>query len=175
MQGLARKALDECEMVVISAGSSASARDLTAATINSLGSPGVLVHGLNIRPGKPTILGVCEGKPVIGLPGNPVSALVIARAFVVPLLTRLLGRRRPSMLPWIEASLSVNLASQTGREDWWPVRLQPDSVDPRRWLAVPVFGRSNLIFSLAAADGLIGIPADANGLAAGALVKVELF
>ncbi len=67
--------------MVITAGSSASTRDLTALVINELGEPGVLVHGVNVRPGKPTILAVCDGKAVIGLPGNPVSALVIAMAF----------------------------------------------------------------------------------------------
>ena len=71
-------------MVIITAGSSASARDLTAGVINKMGSPGVLVHGVNIKPGKPTILAICNDKVVIGLPGNPVSALVIAGLFVVP-------------------------------------------------------------------------------------------
>ena len=89
----ARRGLEDCDMVVITAGSSASTRDLTATTIQSLGSPGVLAHGINIRPGKPTILGVCEGKPVIGLPGNPVSAFVVARLIVVPAISRLLGRK----------------------------------------------------------------------------------
>jgi molybdenum cofactor synthesis domain-containing protein len=70
----AKHALDECDLVVITAGSSVSARDITSRVIDRLGSPGVLVHGVNVRPGKPTILAVCDGTPVIGLPGNPVSA-----------------------------------------------------------------------------------------------------
>ncbi len=86
-----QRALDECDAVIVTAGSSASARDLTAQVVNSLGEPGVLVHGVNVRPGKPTILAVCGGKPVIGLPGNPVSALVIAGLFVSPVVRRLLG------------------------------------------------------------------------------------
>ncbi len=117
---VARRALAECDMVVITAGSSASTRDLTAATIQSLGMPGVLVHGISIRPGKPTILGVCEGKPMIGLPGNPVSAFVVARLFVLPAIAHLLGRR-PAVAPaTITARLAVNLASQAGREDGGP-------------------------------------------------------
>ncbi|MEW6651702.1 MAG: molybdopterin-binding protein, partial [Chloroflexota bacterium] len=80
-EGLAA-ALLECDSVVITAGSSASTRDLTAEAIQEMGAPGVLVHGVNIRPGKPTILAVCNGKAVIGLPGNPVSALVVAGLFV---------------------------------------------------------------------------------------------
>jgi len=83
--------LAHCDVVVITAGSSASTRDMTAEVIHSLGTPGVLVHGINTRPGKPTILGVCGGKPVIGLPGNPVSALVNGYLFVVPVIEKLLG------------------------------------------------------------------------------------
>ena len=73
LEAAASKALQECDIVVFTAGSSASARDLTAQVINGLGTPGVLVHGVNVRPGKPTILGICGGKAVIGLPGNPVA------------------------------------------------------------------------------------------------------
>jgi len=174
LEAAARAALGTCDMLVITAGSSTSTRDLTAATVASLGRPGVLVHGLNIRPGKPTILGVCGGKAVVGLPGNPVSALIIAREFVVPLLSRLLGRRRALLEGRVNASLTVNLASQTGREDWWPVRLSHDPDRPETLLAAPVFGRSNLVFSLVAADGLIKVAADKGGLAAGELVEVRL-
>jgi len=168
-----RKALAECDMVIITAGSSASVRDLTAATISSLGAPGVLVHGVNIRPGKPTILGVCGGRAVIGLPGNPVSALISARLFVLPAIAALLGLPLNQPHSTIIARLSVNLSSQTGREDWWPVRLQRAPTPPYEWFAEPIFGRSNLIFSLVAAHGLIRIPADKNGLSAGEPVEVE--
>jgi molybdopterin molybdotransferase len=166
---VARQALQECDVVVITAGSSASTRDLTAQTIDSLGEPGVLVHGVNVRPGKPTILAVCAGKAVIGLPGNPVSALVIASLFVTPVLEALLGVRRSLPAPGITATLALNLPSQAGREDWVPVRLV---ASPKGYLAEPVFGKSNLIFTLARADGLIRIPADANGMPAGAVVEV---
>jgi molybdopterin molybdotransferase len=85
---MASRALGECDLIVVTAGSSASSRDITSEVIGKLGPPGVLVHGVNVRPGKPTILAACtpeEGshpKAVIGLPGNPVSALVIARLFL---------------------------------------------------------------------------------------------
>ncbi len=163
-----RTALADCDAVVITAGSSASTRDLTAAVIGEMGAPGVLVHGINIRPGKPTILAVCDGKAVIGLPGNPVSALVVAGLFVKPVCQRLLGVQ-PRALPPVEAALAVNLASQAGREDYIPVRLLEN---PDGWLADPIFYKSNLIFSLARADGLLHIPADATGYAAGDRVKV---
>ena len=78
LERLARQAFMECDLVLITAGSSASSRDMTVEVVQRLGKPGVLAHGVSVRPGKPTILAVCDGKPVIGLPGNPVSALVIA-------------------------------------------------------------------------------------------------
>ena len=130
-----------------------------------------MVHGVNIRPGKPTILGVSDGKAVIGLPGNPVSALVIARLFVVPAIEKLLGVRRARVDPSIKAKLSLNLSSTTGREDWIAVRLEEEN---GKFTAEPVFGKSNLIFTLARADGLIRIPADANGIPAGEIVDVIL-
>ena len=172
----ARQALEECDLVVITAGSSASVRDLTAPVINSLGEPGVLVHGVAVKPGKPTILAVCKTqdippKAVIGLPGNPVSALVIARLFVAPLVRQMLGLRA-IIPPSVSARLTINIPSQAGREDWAPVRLLPQ---PNGYLAEPLFGKSNLIFTLARADGLVCIPANATGLNAGETVQVELF
>lgn len=166
-----RNALDSSDLVVITAGSSASTRDLTAAVIAEMGEPGVLVHGVNVKPGKPTILAVCDGIPVIGLPGNPVSALVIAGLFVVPVLERLLGLPAGRPRPALPARLSVNIPSQAGREDYVPVRLNPSDSG---LAAEPVFYKSNLIFNLARADGLVCIPADATGLPAGAEVEVRL-
>jgi molybdopterin molybdotransferase len=178
LKAVAEKALVECDLVIITAGSSASTRDMTADVIASLGAPGVLVHGINTRPGKPTILGVCNGKAIIGLPGNPVSALVNGYLFVVPVIEKLLGIPAGKPKPSVKARLTVNLASQAGREDWQPVRLLPSSSGRGDggdgWLAEPIFGKSNLIFSLAAADGLIRIHPDANGLDAGETVEVFL-
>ncbi|MCA9938541.1 MAG: molybdopterin molybdenumtransferase MoeA [Anaerolineales bacterium] len=165
----ARRARDECDVVVFTAGSSVSARDLTARTIAELGPPGVLVHGVNVRPGKPTILAVCGGKAVIGLPGNPVSALVIGRLFLTPLIAAHLGLQQTRPGPSVPAFLGLNLASQTGREDWVAVRLEETDAG---FVAQPIFGKSNLIFTLARADGLICIPADANGIDAGTPVTV---
>lgn len=172
MQGMAEQALEENNLVVITAGSSASARDLTSQVIGELGEPGVLVHGVNLRPGKPTILAVCDGKPVIGLPGNPVSALVIASLFMVPVIERLSGLRTEPLKPHFRASLSLNVASQAGREDWIPVRILAGQDG---YIAEPIFGKSNLIFILVRADGLVRIPPAANGLTAGTIVEVRLF
>lgn len=170
LEEAARRALSECDLVVITAGSSASARDLTAQVINRLGEPGVLVHGVNVRPGKPTILGVCNGKAVIGLPGNPVSALLIAGLFIAPLIVKQLGLIQQRPKPTIQAKLSVNIASRAGREDWIPVRLRCNA---EGYQAEPVFGKSNLIFTLVRADGLICIPQNATGLHAGDEVEVQ--
>lgn len=169
---IASEAYSECDVVVITAGSSVSVRDLTATIINELGQPGVIVHGVNIRPGKPTILGICNGKPVIGLPGNPVSALVNVEMFVAPVVKSLLGEVQNKPKPAVSAKLTVNLASESGREEWVPVRLSSSDVG---WLADPVFGKSNLIFTLIRADGLVRVDPDATGLSTGEIVDVVLF
>jgi molybdopterin molybdotransferase len=174
LKDAAAKALSECDMIIITAGSSASTRDMTADVIRLLGEPGVLVHGINTRPGKPTILGVCDGKAVIGLPGNPVSALVNGYLFVVPVIEKLLGVL-PKPKPTVQARLTVNLPSQAGREDWWPVKLiENQKSEVAQYDADPIFGKSNLIFTLAAADGLLRIHPDATGLSAGEVVDVFL-
>ncbi|NIS83256.1 MAG: molybdopterin molybdenumtransferase MoeA [Anaerolineales bacterium] len=167
-----REAHREDDVVIITAGSSVSTRDLTAQVIDALGDPGVLVHGVSIKPGKPTILAVADGIPMIGLPGNPVSALVVAGYFVVPVIRQLLGLDKPAEAARVSARMSVNVAAETGREDYLPVRL---SATPQGLLAEPIYGRSNLIFTLVRADGLVRIPAEATGLDAGAEVEVRLF
>ncbi len=180
LKSAAAKALTECDVVIITAGSSASTRDMTAEVIRQLGEPGVLVHGINTRPGKPTILGACNGKAVIGLPGNPVSALVNGYLFVVPVIEQLLGAlSKPKAT--VQAKLTVNLPSQAGREDWWAVKLIENHQYPSgtmsanvNYLAEPIFGKSNLIFTLAAGDGLLKIHPDATGLSAGEIVEVVL-
>jgi molybdopterin molybdotransferase len=161
----------EADMLVITAGSSVSARDLTATVINRLGKPGVIQHGLAVKPGKPTILAICDNKPVIGLPGNPVSALLVARQIVVPIMKRALGETS-SYTATIHATLSNNIPSTTGREDSVPVRLvERDGA----LFAEPIFGKSNLILTLVKADGLVQIPLNSNGLRAGAPVEVIPF
>jgi len=167
----AAQALKECDMVVITAGSSASARDLTSRVINQLGSPGVLVHGVSIKPGKPTILAVCDHKPVIGLPGNPVSALVIASLFVVPVVESLLGLSSTGVHTKIQARLSTNVPSQAGREDWVAAHLRSTFLG---YEVDPIFSKSNLIFSLVRANSMIRVPPDATGLSSGEMVEVHL-
>ena len=165
--------LRECDHLIVTAGSSASSRDLTADVMNELGDPGVLVHGVSIKPGKPTIFALAGEKVMIGLPGNPVSALVIAYILVKPIIQAYLGLENRKFSASIPAKLTMNVPSQAGREDWIPVRLIEG--DKEVLQAEPIFGRSNLIFLLAKADGLVKIPSPTTGLEAGAAVSVRLF
>lgn len=168
----ARSALENADALVISAGSSVSSRDLTADVVNALGKPGVVVHGVAIKPGKPAILGVCGGKPVLGLPGNPVSALVVADLFLPPLLWRIQGIVNPPRRNRVLARLTHNISSAPGREDYVQVRLSDQ--DGQLW-AEPVFGKSNQISILIRSDGMICVPLNANGLHRDEMVEVVLF
>ncbi len=159
------------DMLVVTAGSSVSVRDMTAETINRLGAPGVLVHGVAARPGKPTILAVVDGKPVIGLPGNPVSALVMFTLFGVPAISDLMDADLPRQVR-IQARVAVNVPSAAGREDHVAVRLVDRAGET--W-AEPVFGKSNLIFTLVGAHGLLKVPLNVTGLREGAWGEVVLF
>lgn len=168
---MAQVGIAQADMLVITAGSSISTRDHTYTTIQRLGMPGVLQHGLAVKPGKPTLIGVCEGKPVIGLPGNPVSAMLVARQLILPLIRFLQGE--PPALPIsLHAELTQNVASSTGREDTVPVYV---TATPLGYHAEPIFGKSNLIFTLVRANGVIHIPLDSNGIKAGTLVEVYPF
>ncbi|MGH2535892.1 MAG: molybdopterin molybdotransferase MoeA [Candidatus Promineifilaceae bacterium] len=169
---IARAALETADVLLLSAGSSVSARDMTAAVIEQLGEPGILLHGIATRPGKPTILGVAGGKPVLGLPGNPVSAVIQFMVVAAPLLDHLQGLLKPSSRGIVWARLAQNVASEAGREDYVPVRV---SAGADGLLAEPVFGKSNYIFSLVQADGLLQVPLNKGGLAAGEWVELSLF
>ena len=162
----------ENDVVLITAGSSVSVRDISVDVIQALGAPGVLVHGIAIKPGKPTILAVADGVPVIGLPGNPVSALVVGGLILRPLFAYMMGLSEVQPMPIVTAKLTANVASQTGREDYQPVRLiREDGL----WMAEPVYGRSNLIFTLVRSGGLVRIPPESTGIEAGAFVEVTMF
>jgi molybdopterin molybdotransferase len=172
LSSAAQAALDGADALVLSAGSSLSTRDLSAAVIGGLGPPGILVHGVAVKPGKPTILAVAGGKPVIGLPGNPAAAMVICDLFVVPTLYRLQGQLPPPPRT-VRARLTRNLPSQSGRLDFVPARLRTAADGAPE--AEPSPGQASQIFTLVAADGLIVIPSDVTGVAAGEMVEVRLF
>ena len=164
--------LAQADMLVFSAGSSVSSRDLTVQVLNSLGRPGVLVHGLAHRPGKPTIVALIEEKPAFGLPGNPVSAMIVFRLLVRPTLYALAGCTQVPQPRKVRARLSKNIPSATGREDHVQVRLSHADGELQ---AEPVFGKSNLIYTLIRADGVVVVPLDKGGLYAGEEVPVQIY
>jgi len=169
----ARGALAVADALVLSAGSSVSVRDLTAEIVASLGAPGILAHGIAIKPGKPTVLALCDGKPVIGLPGNPASALIVAWRIVRPLVRLLGGEHLAEGAQGDEsfgATLELPVPSRPGREDYVPCTLARD--DAGELHATPIFGASNLIFTVVRSDALIAVPLDRSGLAAGERVRV---
>ncbi|MFC4857830.1 gephyrin-like molybdotransferase Glp [Actinophytocola glycyrrhizae] len=158
--------LADADLVVVSAGSSVGARDETAGAVAAVGS--VWCHGLAIKPGKPTLLADCGGIPLLGLPGNPLSALVVFGQVGVPLLWRLSGCETPPPAPSTRARLARDLASAAGRLDVVQVRL-------RDGVAEPVFGPSALLSVLTRADGYLVVPEPATGLDAGSDVEVILY
>ncbi len=169
-------ALEEADLILISGGSSVGVRDLTLSAIQGLPGAEVLVHGVALRPGKPTILAALgpEGKkPLLGLPGHPASAAVVMDVLGRHLLQRLAGLADQSS--WgrtVTAQLSRNLAGATGREDYVRVRLR--RIDDTLW-ADPVLGPSGLLSPLVRSDGLVMIPLTVEGLFKGETVVVQLF
>jgi molybdopterin molybdotransferase len=164
------------DLVLVSGGSSVGARDLTLTAIKALPGAEILVHGVAIRPGKPTILaslGEPSPKPLLGLPGHPASAAVVMEVLGRPLLSHLGGPKEPA--PWgrtVTAALSRNLAGASGREDFVRVRLRQEG--DTLW-ADPVLGPSGLLSPLVKSDGLVMIPLGVEGLFKGEKVEVQLF
>jgi molybdopterin molybdotransferase len=159
------EAVTTSDFVVICAGSSVGGRDETAAAVASLPDSEIWCHGLAIKPGKPTLLARSGEIPIIGLPGNPRSALVIFRTIGMPLLRRVGGWSVEPRLGSIRARLSRDLPSAAGRLDVVQVRLRDDEAEP-------IFGPSALLSVLTAADGYVIVEEDANGLSAGDAVNV---
>jgi molybdopterin molybdotransferase len=161
-------AVHDSDLVVVSAGSSVGARDETTAAVESLGGPGIYCHGLAIKPGKPTLLAECSDVPVIGLPGNPLSALVVFRLVGLPILRLVGGITRPPAEPTRSATLSRSVASAAGRLDVVQVQVLDD-------VATPLFGFSALLSILTTADGYVVIPEAATGLESGTDVTVTMY
>jgi len=166
-----QQAVNECDMVLISGGSSVGTRDHTVHAIAELGSPGVLLHGIAVKPGKPTIYGLIDHVPVFGLPGHPVSAMTICEQLVKPAAGLLVGRSGPFRGRAVPARISRNIASTPGRDDFLRVRL---IWKQNGYEAEPILGKSGLISTMLQADGLVHIDTDCGGLYAGDLVMVEL-
>jgi len=167
-------ALTGADLILLSGGSSVGTRDQAVAAIRALPAAEILVHGVAISPGKPTIVAAIADKPLVGLPGHPVSAMVVMEILVQPLLRRLQGENAatPDWGRTVTARLSRNLASPPGREEFIRVRLRQEG--DTLW-ADPVLGKSGLISTMVKADGLIRIPLQIEGLEAGETVAVMVF
>ncbi|MCP3943583.1 MAG: molybdopterin molybdotransferase MoeA [Desulfobacteraceae bacterium] len=165
------KAVDECDMVLISGGSSVGTRDYTVDVLASLPDTQILVQGMSVSPGKPTILAKSSNKPVWGLPGQVVSAMVVVKIIVIPFLQKLQGYKKSVRQIRVPAKLTRNLASAPGRRDFVRVILENDQGS---LLARPVLGKSGLIRTMIHADGLLEIGEHVEGLEKEALVDIIL-
>ena len=175
LSGAFREAVETCDMVLISGGSSVGTRDLTCGILEEAGR--VLFHGLSMKPGKPTIFGLAkrageetERIPVFGLPGHPGAAFFVAEIFIRPILRQLSGN---SPLRTVSARLCENISANHGRAQYMAVKLETGADSER--LARVIHTKSGLITSIAGSDGYICIPRDTEGLSAGTDVTVYLF
>lgn len=167
-----RSALAQADVVAISGGSSVGARDLMVEAVSSLPDTEILAHGVAIRPGKPTLLAKHKGKAVLGLPGHPVSALIVAQVFLAPFLAFLQGGKLEKGPPGhrVEAALATSIPSTIGLEEYVRVRLEETTGGS--YVARPVFGKSGMLSTMVKADGIITIPMNAEGFSRGEIVQV---
>jgi molybdopterin molybdotransferase len=166
-------ALETTDLVLIAGGSSVGTRDWTLDVLLSFPGAELLLHGVSIRPGKPVIVVAAGERLLVGLPGNPVSALVVFEQFIRPYVRRLSGEERT--LPEgsrITARLTRSYSSDAGKEDYVRVRV---AATPVGYAAEPLLGKSTLLMTLVEADGLVVVPENVEGLEAGELVEVLLY
>lgn len=162
-----KHSLEDYDAVLISGGSSAGSCDFTSVAINGVASPGVLVHGLSIKPGKPTIIGICQGKLVLGLPGHPLSCAVVAHVLAIPLLAHASHVSMPEFTT-IRLPLLRSLPSAPGRRDYVPVRVEQSGVRP-------LMAKSAAIRVMAESHGYIEIAEECEGLNTGEMVDVHIW
>ena len=167
------KALAETDIVTVSGGTSAGAGDLMYRIIDDLGAPGILVHGIRVQPGKPTILSLVNGKPLIGLPGYPTSGLMIFDIFVAPLIRGVVGRPMETPRPTITAKILSKIRTPPGREQFLLLGITPDMKG--NYLAYPVPGGSGAITTLTRAMGYTRIPENVDFIEPDTDVTVYLF
>jgi putative molybdopterin biosynthesis protein len=170
LEAAVRDALAACDMVVLSGGTSKGAGDLSYRILSRLGSPGVLVHGVALKPGKPLCLAVCDGKPVAVLPGFPTSAIFTFHTFIAPVIRACAGLPAEGTQS-IEATVPVRIASEMGRQEFVLVTLVPGEHGP---VAFPIAKGSGAVTAFSNADGFVAIDALSTGLDAGALRDVTL-
>ncbi|NCO34208.1 MAG: hypothetical protein AUJ92_16715 [Armatimonadetes bacterium CG2_30_59_28] len=166
-----RDCLREAQIVVISGGSSKGAHDVVADVIDQSGEPGVFVHGISMKPGKPVIIGVAKGKACFGLPGHPISAMLAFHIFVEPAIDLLLSRNRRRART-IQATLSTSIPSAPGRDDFVRVVIRENE---GLLVADPVLGKSGLISLMVNSDGFVHVPAAREGFSPGETVEVKIW
>ncbi len=171
LRGYLERALGTCDVVITTGGTSAGVGDLCYRVIDTLGSPGVIVHGVAIKPGKPTVIGVVDGKPVFGLPGYPTSAMVTFQVFVAPLLRRLSGLQEPERRR-VKARTAMRFYSAGGRYEYRLVNLVRGA--DGGYTAYPMLTGSGAITTFAEADGYIEIPEHVEMLGEGEEHEVVL-
>lgn len=167
-------ALADSDVVALSGGSSVGTRDLMVEVAAGLPGAEMLAHGISIRPGKPTLLVKTGGKAIFGLPGHPVSALIVAQVFLAPFLRYLQGAglvKGPAGRR-LNAVLATSIHSPSGLEEYVRVRLEKTSGGD--WSAHPVFGKSGMLSTLVKADGVVIVPLHQEGIARGQVVEVVL-
>lgn len=162
------KGLESADIIVINAGSSAGSEDFTASIVEELGT--LLVHGINTKPGKPVILGEAQGKPVVGIPGYPVSAVLTFNLFVKPLINKFLGLSLEEG-PTLKAQISRKVVSHLGKEEFIQVKLGKVG---EKIMATPISRGAGVTMSLVRSDGMIRIPASMEGIQGGQEIKVSL-
>ncbi|MEJ5228626.1 MAG: gephyrin-like molybdotransferase Glp [Pseudothermotoga sp.] len=161
--------IDDYDIIVIAGGSSIGTRDYTARAIERLGNSGIIYHGVMVQPGKPTIFALAGTTPIIGLPGNPVSFYVSSRFFLLPTLRKLENEREFMPKPIGMVRITKNVPSVQGREHFVRVKLRYEKDEV---LADPLFSETAHVSNIAAADGVVRIPAHVEGVYAGQIVEL---
>jgi molybdopterin molybdotransferase len=164
------RAAEDFDLILVSGGSSKGQADFITDCIERLGGE-VLFHGINIKPGKPTIFATLRDKPVFGLPGHPVSCSMVVIRFVLAMIKRMKGDIRPN-LPGLIGVLSINIPSSYGVEEY--VRVHVDK-DGENVTVTPLFAKSSVISTLSKADGYVVVSEGKEGLEQGESVEVNLF
>jgi molybdopterin molybdotransferase len=169
-----KEAIKENDIVLFSGGSSVGVRDLGEQVIEALGPPGILVHGVTLKPGKPVLIGQSGSTPIFGLPGHPVSALVCFDFFVKPAIQHLSGciNRQKLPTPYIMATLARNINSAPGRRDVVRVKITEEGDS---WVAAPVLGKSGSISTLSRSEGYFLIDENSQGVTENSVIKVYLY
>lgn len=171
LQGAFKEALDKADHVLLSGGSSVGTKDFTLSTIRSFEGGEVLIHGIAIKPGKPTIIGKIGDQAIIGLPGHPAAAVLVCMQVVMPFIRQLINPIHPDQV-WkeriVEAVITGNVRGTPGRETYQMVSVSNNQ-------AVPIYAKSGILSQMTQANGYVVIPIEEEGVKKGETVKVHLY